>query len=378
MAETDATQSDEELRLLADSMATLLERAGGVERARRLRGSAEGWSAAVLREIAEAGVLGILVPGASGGLDMGLPAAGVVARELGRALAPEPVVPLMALTLGVLRRLCPDHPLIGRIVAGVAVPALAHAERGPIGAPAEGCATRLHATGNGPAVTGSKAWVMGAASADSFLVLAEGKNGSALVKVACDAPGVTIVRRPQSDGSVALEIVFAATPAEMLAEGEAVTEALEASLDDARALAAAELLGVASRAFEITHAFLGTREQFGQPIGKFQVLQHRAVDMHIALQMADAAVSEALARMQASDDAALRAREASRAKARAGRTARQITREAIQMHGAIGYTDEYDIGLYLNRTLVLDAWLGGAGEHSRRWLALSETGEALQ
>lgn len=372
MADPSTPGADEDLRILADSIARLLEQAGGITRARRLRGSETGWDGAVLREMAEAGVLGVLASENVGGLGMGLPAAGVVAREIGRTLAPEPVIPLVALSAGMLERLCTAHPLLARLLAGAAVPALAHAERAPQGAASVECNTRL-ADGR---LTGAKAWVAGAAGADSFLVTARGENGPVLALGRRDAAGLDITRQPQADGSVALELCFDATPAEVLAEGPAVEEVLSRCLDDARALAAAELVGIAARAFESTLDYLSTREQFGQPIGRFQALQHRAVDMKMALDVADAAVFQALDRMERSSDPATRAREASRAKARASEAARLITREAIQMHGAIGYTDEHDIGLYLNRALVLSAWLGDAARHRRRWLDLRETARA--
>jgi len=367
----DEMQTDEgaeDLRLLQDSVRTLLERAGGAGRARELRGSTDGWDSAVMREIAEAGVLGVMAPEAAGGLGMGLKAGGVIATEVGRALAPEPVVPVVALAIGMLHRLCPDDAGLAGAIAGDSVAALAWQERGPRGL-ADDMACRF----DGTALHGTKAWVAGASSAEQILVVAVTDNGPALVRVAHDGAGVSLTPNRQSDGSALLDITFDGAKAELLAEGPQVGAALEAAVADATALAAAELVGVAGKAFEVTLEYLKTREQFGKPIGSFQAIQHRAVDMNLQLEIASAAVTEALALIETAPDTATRNQQASRAKARACSAAQKITRESIQMHGAVGYTDEFDIGLYLNRAMVLTAWLGDAATHRRRWLALRET-----
>lgn len=364
-------ESAEDLRLLRDSARTLLERAGGLGRARARRGG--GWDEKVMREIADAGVLGVMAPDAAGGLGMGLGAAGVIAAEFGRALAPEPVVPVAALAIGMLHRLCPGDAGLVAAIGGEVVPALAWQERGP-GGPAEEIGCRC----DGNTLTGSKAWVVGASGAGEFLVVAASDSGPVLIRVARDAAGIGATPLRQSDGSDLFEIVFDATPGVCLAQGPQVAEALGAAVADATALAAAELTGVAERTYEITLEYLKTREQFGQPIGSFQAIQHRAADLNLHLEIARAAISEALALMQTAPDGVSRARHASRAKARACAAAQRITREAVQLHGAVGYTDELDVGLFLNRALVLSAWLGDAAHHRRLWLVAREAqGDAV-
>jgi alkylation response protein AidB-like acyl-CoA dehydrogenase len=358
-------QRQDELRMLRESVRTLLERAGGVSRARKARG--KGFDRAVLAELAEAGVLGLDVPEAVGGLGMGLAAAGIVAEEMGRALAPEPVVPTMALAVGMLHRLCQGSPLLQAAVRGESVFALAWQER------ERGDPMRDRDLGGcrfeGGLLTGTTAWVAGAAQADKFLVVGRQQAEPVLVAVDAGAAGVSVTKRRQADGSDLCEIRFEEAPATLLSEGQAVGKALANAVADATALAAAELLGVASKALELTLNYVKVREQFGKPIGAFQVIQHRLVDMHIAREIAAAGIGEALGRMGAADSLIVRAREASRAKARAGTAALKITREAIQLHGAVGYTDEFDVGLFLNRALVLSAWLGNATHHRRHWLA---------
>ena len=372
MTQTETnTQDQEELRLLRESAQTLFERAGGSGRARQLRDADSGLSKEMIGELAEAGVFGVAVPEENGGLGMGLAAAGVIAEEAGRVLAPEPVVATIGLVTGLLRRLCPDQRLLEMVISGETVLATAWQERGPTGV----AASRSCQYADGK-LTGAMAWVAGASDADGYLVVAEGDQGSVLAYVEAGAAGLSVSGRRQSDGSELGELSFSGTPAECLAEGSAVEASLKDAVSDATALAAAELVGLSGRAFEIVLDYIKTREQFDKPIGSFQVIQHRAVDLHVMQEVAEAGVREALSMMEVTAGPQMRARQASRAKARAGVAAKKITREAIQLHGAVGYTDEFDIGLYLNRALVLSAWLGDDTYHRRIWLDARDAEEA--
>ncbi|MBU3260817.1 acyl-CoA/acyl-ACP dehydrogenase [Roseovarius sp. PS-C2] len=374
MTQTDILSSEQEdLRLLRESARTLFERAGGSDRARQLRDAGSGFDPEMVRELAEAGVFGVAVPEDQGGLGMGLAAGGVIAEEVGRVIAPEPVVLTIGLSLGLLRRLCPDHPKMAQLIGGEISLAVAWQERGPDGAPAD--ATCRYADGK---LTGGKAWVVGAIGSHGFLVVAEQDDGPVLVLAEADAQGLVIDKRTQADGSSLGELSFSGTPAVELASGGAVPTALAEAVADATALAAAELVGLSERAFEITLDYIKTREQFDKPIGSFQVIQHRAVELNVMCEVAQAGVREALAQMDSETDPKVRARLASRAKARAVTAAKKITRDAIQLHGAVGYTDEFDIGLYLNRALVLSAWLGDDAYHRRLWFEAREQEGAAQ
>ena len=374
MTQTDILSSEQEdLRLLRESVRTLFERAGGSDRARQLRDAGGGFDPEMVRELAEAGVFGVAVPEDQGGLGMGLAAGGVIAEEVGRVIAPEPVVSTIGLSLGLLRRLCPDHPKMAQLIGGEISLAVAWQERGPDGAPAD--ATCRYADGK---LTGGKAWVVGAIGSHGFLVVAEQDDGPVLVLAEADAQGLVIDKRTQADGSSLGELSFSGTPAAELASSGAVLTALAEAVADATALAAAELVGLSERAFEITLDYIKTREQFDKPIGSFQVIQHRAVDLNVMCEVAQAGVREALAQMDSETDPKVRAPIASRAKARAVTAAKRITRDAIQLHGAVGYTDEFDIGLYLNRALVLSAWLGDDAYHRRIWFEAREAEGAAQ
>jgi alkylation response protein AidB-like acyl-CoA dehydrogenase len=146
---------------------------------------------------------------------------------------------------------------------------------------------------------------------------------------------------------------------------------LREQLDRATLAAAGEMLGVVRKCFAMTLDYLKQREQFGRPIGSFQSLQHRAADLKIQIELTAASVAAACRASPDSNDPRTRTARVSRAKARASDVGLAMGREAIQLHGAIGYTDEYDVGLYVKRAMVLSAWLGNAARHRRRYAKLA-------
>jgi alkylation response protein AidB-like acyl-CoA dehydrogenase len=130
------------------------------------------------------------------------------------------------------------------------------------------------------------------------------------------------------------------------------------------------------RSFAMTLDYLRTRQQFGRPIGSFQALQHRAVDLRIQIALTRASVEAAAATLDAGCTATQRQAAVSRAKARAAEAAMLVTRAAVQLHGAIGYTDEYDVGLFTRKAMVLANAFGSAALHRRRFLATDSGAEA--
>ena len=210
----------------------------------------------------------------------------------------------------------------------------------------------------------------GAARTDGLVYAREAGNPG-LFWVPAGLPGIELTEERRIDGTAlsTLSFVKVAIPlANRLASGDAARVAVDYANDAARIAQGAELLGVARRALEITLEYLKTRVQFGKPIGSFQALQHRAVDACMQTELASACIAdalEALDRGHAPIGAA-----ASRIKARCADAAVSTTRLSIQLHGAIGYTDEHDIGLYFKRALKLASWLGGAAAHRRRFFEL--------
>jgi alkylation response protein AidB-like acyl-CoA dehydrogenase len=211
---------------------------------------------------------------------------------------------------------------------------------------------------------------MGARASTRLLVLASIEGEPAILSV--PAGKTTRKDKRLADGSAWADIEFDAMmePSAVLARGDACLRALTYALDLTNLAIAGVLHGLQSRILAMTLEYLGTREQFGQPLGTFQTLQHRAVDLYNHAQIARFLIGEAVDAVGHDVPAATLAAYASRAKARTADSAARIAKEGIQMHGAIGFSDEYDLGLYVKRVLVLSAWLGGATCHRRRYAAL--------
>jgi alkylation response protein AidB-like acyl-CoA dehydrogenase len=185
-----------------------------------------------------------------------------------------------------------------------------------------------------------------------------------------DAAGVTVSTIDLLDVRDWANVTFDAVqlPKDaLLAEGEAADRLIERALDLGRALAAAEMLGMAQEAFDRTIAYLKEREQFGVKIGTFQALQHRGSRLYIALEIMRSTVFKALRALD--EDPVNASNLASLAKIYATRTARLMQDEAIQLHGGIGATDALDIGLFYKRTRVLGDWLGDDSFHKERLAA---------
>jgi alkylation response protein AidB-like acyl-CoA dehydrogenase len=371
-----AHAATEHRRLLADSVADFVARGTDMARVRRLRGTSGEHDRAVWQQMAELGWLGILVPERYGGLGLGLSEAAIVAKGLARALAPEPLTAAAVLAATALAA-GENEPLkreqFPRLVSGACLPALAWQEHAGALDPSavETGATPFE---GGYKLNGVKRYISGAAQADAFLVSAHAGDGIVLLWVPREAAGARVSLEPLADGRSFGTLVLADTlvsQAGVAAAGPVAVEALAPALDHGAAIAGAELLGVGERALEMTLDYLKTRVQFGKPIGAFQALQHRAVDLHIQKEIASAVLEEGLAALDGGPGAPQRAAIASRVKARCADAALRITREAIQLHGAIGFTDEYDAGLYLKRALTLAAWLGHASWHRRRYARLT-------
>jgi alkylation response protein AidB-like acyl-CoA dehydrogenase len=373
--------ASEHAQLLRQSVADFVARGTDIARVRALRRTPREYDVAVWRHMAELGWTGIIVPEAYGGSGLGLADAAIVAEGVGRALMPEPFTASAVLAAGVLASAQNEalkQSMLPALVRGELVPALAWQERPATIDSAHIAAAAVPFEG-GYRLNGTKRYVSGAAGADVFIVAARNEAGLVLACIDRNAPGVQIDLEPLADGRNfgTVELRDAVVPRERVAAaGVAATVAIEAALDHAAAIAGAELYGVMSRALEMSTEYMKTRVQFGRPIGSFQGLQHRAVDLYLQQQLASAVLDQGLRELDARPAPEVRAATVSRIKARCSDAGLRITREAIQIHGAIGFTDEYDAGLYLKRALVLSAWLGNAAQHRRRYAQLSLATEA--
>jgi alkylation response protein AidB-like acyl-CoA dehydrogenase len=371
-----ASSGHDHASLLRDSVTDFATRGTDLKRVRRLRGTRPGYERAVWQQMAELGWLGILVPEQYGGLGLGCAEMAIVATGTAGALTPEPLTAAAVLAAGAIAR--GDNAnlkteLLEGLVAGRLIPALAWQERAGTIDPAA-VAMRAEPFEAAVKLNGSKNFVAGAAGADGFVVSAQSGNGLALYWVAAGAAGATLDLEPLADGCFmgTLRLSDVVLPKDcMLASPAVAGAALQAALDTALVIASAELCGVMGRALDMSVEYMKTRVQFGKPIGSFQALAHRAVDLHIQRELSAAVLDDAIALFDSDAAAGPRSAMASRVKARCADAGMRITREAIQIHGAIGFTDEYDAGLYLKRAMTLSAWLGNAALHRRRYAQLA-------
>ena len=344
-----STEREENLRMLRDSVAAVAPRGGDLKRIRALRFSVPGFDPAVWRQMCEMGWLGLRVPEDDGGAGLGMAEFCAIAEELAAGLAPEPLIACACSARALPPEDLPD------LLFGEQIIIPAWQERADTVEPGD---DTVLADGR---MTGRKVFVPMAAGADAFLVAVRG--GLALVRA--DAPGVHLATATTQDGGHYGTLNLTGAP------GRFVAGDLSNAIEEATLLTAAGLLGVMERSLELTLDYLRTRKQFGQPIGSFQALQHRAADLKLQCALTRASVESAAAVLDSGAPLPQRQAAVSRAKARAATAALLVTREGIQMHGGIGYTDEYDVGLYLRRAMVLANTFGSARLHRARYSAVA-------
>jgi alkylation response protein AidB-like acyl-CoA dehydrogenase len=350
--------------VLRDSAHAFCAKSAAVNRLRALRDTDTGWSAAQWREMAELGWTGMLVPDRAGGSGLPLSALGIVLEELGRVAAPEPLLEVAGVSALLLEGL--ENPaadgLAGLIASGEAL--LVTAWQGCAReARVDWSAVTAEAHGTGYRLHGRLHAVPHANAADGLLVPALLLGEPALFHLPRGTAGLVITERSVADGTRIGELVLEDLTIDegaLIGSGPLADAALDRAVDGGTLLAAHALGGLAQEAFAITLKYLKTREQFGRPIGGFQALQHRAVDLNTQIEMTRAVLAETAAAWDGAHRSQERRRLARRAKYRASLTAQKVTREAVQMHGGIGFTDDCDVGLYLNRALVLAAAFGNA------------------
>jgi len=354
-----------EQSLLRDSAAKFVA-AAGPKVARTSREQTPGFSRPRLRQAAELGWLGILVPDAANGLGLGLTELALVLEQAGRGLVCEPIG-LAAISAAMLALTPKPHPKLQQVMDGewLIVPALQES-----GHDDDPLAPRTQAAGGDKELrlTGQKVFVC-ADGADGFLVSAIGRDGPVLALVARDAPGCGLTTTPTVEGRGLSALSLANTPADLIGPHPSLSDAVEALHHLALFALAAELLGVMEKAQEITFDYLRVRKQFGKPIGSFQALQHQAVNAYIRTETTRSLVFQVAANNEAHRiDPAL----AIATKAKASEDAMAVTEACIQLHGAIGFTDEHDIGLYLKRAMLLSSLFGNAAAQRRRYVKTAD------
>ncbi|MES2095863.1 MAG: acyl-CoA dehydrogenase family protein [Pseudomonadota bacterium] len=319
---------------------------------------ATGYDPAVYGEMAQMGWSGVIVPEALGGSDFGWLSLGLVIEELGKTLTASPLaassVAASAIILGGSD--AQKQQWLPAIASGELVATFA-LDEGPRHDPAN-----IKASVSGGKLSGTKAFVAEGDSAGLFVVAA----ADGLYLVDGSASGVSRSRRHLTDFRSHAEVTFDGAAADMLASGGA--DLLDAVLDRARVLAAAEMLGMAGQAFETTLAYLKQRVQFGQVLATFQALQHRMANLFSEIEIMRSAVEGGLAAIDRGGDTR---QAALLAKTKANEVGHLMSREMIQLHGGIGMTDEYDAGFYLKRMRVLEASWGNTSYLRERFALLS-------
>lgn len=355
----------DEQRLLSESAAKFFARDGGVKRARRLGGKDDGFDRDGVRRLAETGWLGMLVLEEWGGLQLGPRELALIMVEAGKVLAPEPTADLVLAALLLSAGDEASSDLLDPLLTGqaVIVPALEDASGGldltqpGVNATRRGAEWRLD---------GSKSFVLGANGCDGFVVSAADPDGLLLCHVPRNAPGLDVRTVSTVDDRPYGEIRFRDVPSRLILRGNAAAAALQRHQGLALVAAAAEMLGVMEGVTALTLDYLKTRKQFGRPIGSFQALQHRAVDNYVLIES-----TRSLLYQVCESGEPIAATMASALKAVSSAAALTVTKSAVQLHGAIGFTDEYDAGLYLKRAMWLSSHLGNAAAHQRRYASLS-------
>lgn len=363
----------EEQSILRDSLRRLLADGYGFEQRKRHMAEPEGWSAAMWTRYAEMGLMALPFAEADGGLGGSPVETMIVMEELGRSLALEPYFATVVLGGGLLRFGGNDDQraeLIPLVAEGALKLALAHTERHSR-YDLHHVETTARRRGDGWVLDGQKSVVLDGDSADRIFVTARtggdvrDEAGIGIFMVDARQEGVTRHGYPTQDGRRAAEIGFENV---VLGRDDVIGDAgdglplLRRTVDAGIAALCAEAIGVMSALHELTVDYLKVRKQFGVPIGAFQVLQHKAVDMFVAIEQARSMALFAMM-MAEDDDAAERSRAIHAAKAEIGRAGRLCGENAIQLHGGVGMTMEYAVGHYFKRMTMIDISFGDSDFH---------------
>lgn len=364
----------EEQSMLRDALGRLLRDRYDFESRNKVLASAEGWDENVWGQLAEMGLMALPFAEDDGGLGGGPVDTMIVMEELGRALSLEPFFGTTVLGGAALRLAGTDEQratLVPQVAEGVLKLALAHTERHSR-FDLNHVESKADKDGDGYILTGAKSVVLDGDCADKIFVTARtagdtrDRNGIGLFLIDANADGVTRQAYALQDGRRAAELTLDKVRAEdVYGDPENALPVVEWVADQGIAALAAESIGIMSVMHEQTVEYLKVRKQFGVPLSVFQVLQHKAVDMFVALEQARSITMYATM-MADSDDAEERSRAMSAAKVEIGRGGRIAGENAIQLHGGVGMTMEYAIGHYFKRMTMIDKTLGDVDHHMER------------
>lgn len=353
---------------------------------RRIQASADGFGRDIWRAFAELGWLGLPFAGTDGGLDGGMVDIALMSEAFGAALVAEPYLSTVVLCGGLIAASGSAEQraaLIPDIIAGSLLLAFAHHE--PENRHGYGIiSTRAARSGDEWHLDGRKGIVLDAPMADQILITARVSKDNAaaplgLFLIPKGAPGMVITDYPIVDGRLAANIVLDGVRVAASARigGHAdQAPAIEAATDRAAAMLAADAIGAMQMLLDRTLDHTKTRVQFGQPLAANQVVKHRMVDMAVRIEEARSITLNAAIRIDDGSTAAIRGRAASGAKVKVAAAARFVAEQAVQLHGAMGVTDELDIGAYFKRIMAFEASYGTPAWHLKRYAALRDAATA--
>ena len=372
---------NEEQQFLKDTAKNFAEERTPVNHFRSLRDNKDDllWNKDTWKEMVNLGWSGILIPEEYGGSNFGLAGISVILQECGKTLTPSPLFATGVLGAYAISQYGTEEqkkkylPQIanGEITTAIAIDESSH--HNPLN-----INTSAVSKDNSYILNGKKVFVVDGASADLLIVVARtsGKTGDStgltLFLVENNQPNINVVKLDMADSRNYANITFSDISVQkenILGDVEAGGEAIENILDIGRIAISAEMLGNTEAAFESTINYLKERKQFGVLIGTFQALQHRAAEMFCEIELTKSSI---MAAMQGADNNSNELqRLASLAKTMAGETLHLVSNEAIQMHGGIGVTDEYDLGFYLKRSRVVEQIFGCSKFHTERYANIS-------
>ncbi|SLN29581.1 acyl-CoA dehydrogenase family protein [Oceanibacterium hippocampi] len=371
----------EEQTLLKDSLRRFIDGRYDFESRRKLLASSDGFSRDNWRQFAELGWLGVAFPEDSGGFAGSPVETMIIMEEFGRGLVVEPYLATVVLGGGLVEiagSAAQKSEILEPMIAGELMLAFGHSE--PQGRfNLADVRTTAEKDGDGYRLSGKKIVVYHAGVADRLIVSARtsgdvrDSDGITLFLVDPRADGVSIRDYRTVDGfragDITLEGVKVGADAVLGTVGGA-HPAIEAVVDRAISALAAEAVGAMERANEITNDYLKSRKQFGVAIGKFQVLQHRMVDMYMHAEQAKSLSCMLAMKLDGPDRE--RALAAAATKARVGQAARFVGEQAVQLHGGMGMTEEYTVGHYMKRLTMIETLFGNVDHHLRRYAALAD------
>ena len=359
----------EDQRLLKESVDRLVADQYGFAQRKAYAAETPGWSAKMWAQFAEMGLLGLPFSEAQGGFGGGPVETMIVMETFGRGLVLEPYFATVILGGGLLRRAgsaALQASLVPQVISGRLKLAFAHVERQSRYNMAD-VSTAAKADAAGYVLDGAKSVVLHGDCADKIFVTARvsgerrDRDGVGLFLVDANAAGLTRRGYPTQDGLRAAEITLAGVRAEEILSDNALA-VIEHVVDEAIAALCAEAVGTMQVMHDTTLDYLKTRKQFGRTIGSFQVLQHRSVDMLVALEQARSMAMFA-AVMASEENPIERKRSIAAAKVQIGRSGKHVGQEAIQLHGGIGMTQEYSVGHSFKRMTMIEQLYGSADDH---------------